>query len=602
MPGIKFSFRRIIKQFMNLKLSRKLVLGYIIIILMPVLTLEITFYRQRIQQIYTERMSVEKNALKSTVVNFNTKLQQIEPISDIFQTNKTIIDYVKGIYKFEDEELYSYLKNVIPVFSYARLSNKLIENVNIYKYEKSFIQLHSEIFDVDRFKGDQEIIEELTPGDGKWDMEYLPGSGTRMKYYRSLYEDNYEQNIGFIEVILKQGKVFDNFSNLHEILYLYSVKKDMLLIFKNNDFILPEDNDETRRMKQFITGYATESKNTDVKKTFIDTVELEKLDAQLFYFTRNAHVFKSDMNLLIIALVGSFFLLSLLYFVIFSSITRRIIALDRHISNTNADDATCFQTEVYYDEVGSLIRSYNKMIERINNLIMQVYKTQLLKKDAEYNALQAQISPHFLYNVLENIRMSAESNDDTETSEMIFVLVKCLRYSLSMKGKDIKLEEEIAHIQDYLDIYKIRLGGRLKISISISTEINDVDCPYFILQPIVENAIKHGLNNGKNGQINIFVDDMEGSNDIIISVRDNGNGIEDASLRLIREYLEADYDLKRTGTNNSGGIGLKNVNERLIAFFGKEYGLIIDSKQGKGTEIKIRLRRGWKTNNENTNS
>jgi two-component system sensor histidine kinase YesM len=250
----------------------------------------------------------------------------------------------------------------------------------------------------------------------------------------------------------------------------------------------------------------------------------------------------------------------------------------------------------YEDEVGKLGRSFNIMKEEIHNLIRQkdgyisqlqmeqerVYAEQRLKRIAEIRALQSQMTPHFLYNTLDSIKWMAEKNNQFEISQMITALALFFRTSLN-KGKEmIPLSEEVAHATSYLTIQEMRYRDRFTYEFHVDRWIENQLVPNFILQPLIENAIYHGIKPmEKQGRIRIRT---ESAGDcMLLSVEDNGAGIHPVKLQLIRkrfQTIQADI---------AEGYGLYNVNDRLKLIFGEEYGLDIESESGMGTKVTARV-------------
>ena len=196
-------------------------------------------------------------------------------------------------------------------------------------------------------------------------------------------------------------------------------------------------------------------------------------------------------------------LLLVLMFHFFSNIndlSRQILDFSSYIRKSNPDDLTLYP-ETYekykqqYEELHHLIHSYNNLIKENSTLMSKVRKMELLSQDARYQALQAQIHPHFIYGTLENIRMLALQNRDKDVADMIFSLSALIRQSLSISSKAVSLEDEIEISAHYLKIQKFRFGERLTYSFQMDPALYKIPLPSFILQPILENAIIYGVSN-----------------------------------------------------------------------------------------------------------
>jgi two-component system sensor histidine kinase YesM len=232
------------------------------------------------------------------------------------------------------------------------------------------------------------------------------------------------------------------------------------------------------------------------------------------------------------------------------------------------------------DEIGLLGHSFNKMIRKVENLINIVYISQIRKKEAELDALQSQINPHFIYNTLESIRMMAELNDDAETSRMTFMLARLLRYSISTKKQKVTVKQEIEHLRNYLELQNMRYEDKFELTVDLDDDLYNVGIIKLIFQPVVENAIVHGLE-GIQGKGIIRVSGYHTDDRIIFTIEDNGKGIPADRLEELNRKIN-DFG---PGEGGNGGIGLKNVNERIQLHYGDSYGLKLWSEPKKGTAV-----------------
>ncbi len=237
------------------------------------------------------------------------------------------------------------------------------------------------------------------------------------------------------------------------------------------------------------------------------------------------------------------------------------------------------------DEIGELGRGFNEMIEQINKLIHSVAKEEKLKKAAEITALQLQINPHFLYNTLESINSLARMKKEYEISHLIVLLGRLLRLSISTFEEKIPINQEIMYIESYLEIQKVRMRDPLDYSILLDDRIKDCITVKWILQPIVENAIIHGIDPLRTtGKLIIegkLVDEV-----IHFTIKDNGRGMIPEQLEQIRDQLKNKYeDLSKYKRK----IGLYNVQTRILSHYGENYGISIESKMNKGTTVTIKI-------------
>ena len=236
------------------------------------------------------------------------------------------------------------------------------------------------------------------------------------------------------------------------------------------------------------------------------------------------------------------------------------------------------------DEVGVLAHSMNQMIEKINELLKQITKEQIRIREAELELLQSQINPHFLYNTLDTIIWLAEGGDEKRVVSMVKSLSSFFRTSLS-RGRDIiTIREELVHAKSYLEIQQFRYQDILTYTIDVPDEIGDFMIPKITIQPLIENALYHGIKN-KRGGGNITISTRNEGDDLVISVTDNGIGMTDERLAEVTEGLSGDQPA------DNAIYGLYNVNERIKLKFGNKYGITLHSVFGEGSTCDILLPR-----------
>lgn len=270
----------------------------------------------------------------------------------------------------------------------------------------------------------------------------------------------------------------------------------------------------------------------------------------------------------------------LIFIFVSSSVVRPIRKLRRLMQTAeNGDLSVKFESRTR-DEVGQLGRSFNAMLEKINNLIRLVYKEQQSKRQAELITLQAQIKPHFLYNTFDTINWMALKYKADDIVQLVNSLTSLFRIGLSKGSEIIHVWEEIEHVRSYLVIQKMRYEDLLEYNIEADEETKNLCCQKLILQPIVENAIYHGIKNKKSGgEITITVRIVD--KNLCFTIQDNGKGIAPQKLAELNEAIKMDNS-KRLG------YGLFNVNERIMLSYGREFGVSIESTEGVGTTVFIR--------------
>ena len=243
-------------------------------------------------------------------------------------------------------------------------------------------------------------------------------------------------------------------------------------------------------------------------------------------------------------------------------------------------------------EVYPLSITLNKMLKRLKDSMDREYLAKILKKQAEIDALQSQINPHFLYNTLESIRGQALAEGVTEIADMTEALSRFFRYSISQKGNLVSLKEEIKNVENYFIIQQYRFNNKFQFLFKYDEENEDILeylLPKLTIQPIVENSISHGMET-KVGKGSITIRIVETEKRLIISIIDDGIGMDNATVENLNYRLNNSMKEEPLSNNKKHtGIALINVNERIKLSFGKQYGISIESTQSFGTDVEIIL-------------
>jgi two-component system sensor histidine kinase YesM len=236
------------------------------------------------------------------------------------------------------------------------------------------------------------------------------------------------------------------------------------------------------------------------------------------------------------------------------------------------------------DEVGMVGNAFNRMMARIISLIEDIYRIEQRKKQIELESLQRQINPHFIYNTLESIRMTAVINNDPEVGQMVQLLGQQLRYSIHAGSEMVQAEQEWEHLRMYMQLLSYRYGTRYSLKLPEDSAIGKIEVMKLLFQPIVENAINHAYDE-QTGDLVISIDYMQAGGDQYFVVKDEGSGMDETALLRLRSMLDAEQMPEWEGR----GIGLRNVNERLKLRYGAAYGITVDSALDEGTTVSIKL-------------
>lgn len=289
--------------------------------------------------------------------------------------------------------------------------------------------------------------------------------------------------------------------------------------------------------------------------------------------------------------LGLFVLLSLLLSTI---ITRPILKLIKTMRGARLGVLKPAELVSSTIEINELNHTYNKMVDNINDLIRLVYEKELLQSRTELKALQAQINPHFLYNTLEALYWSLQEKDEEELAEFVVAMSDLFRYTITgpSKAEWVTLRDELDHIEKYLRIMNLRFGDRLSWVIDYPHEFGSVRLPKLLIQPFVENAILHGVESKLGpGTVSLSVEPSEDGRDLIIAVEDDGAGMDEVTLRQLKEGLASEQE--SVPSSKKSGMGITNVERRIRLFYDKQEGaeerISIHSAKDQGTIVSIRI-------------
>lgn len=555
--------------FMNMELGRKVIVIYLIAVLLPTLGLGMGVYQMNLKTLENSYYESQKNTIISAKENLTIQLNQIAAAYNFFQQSDTLMELLGGKYTDVSNTLFYYIRDVSPLLKAARV-NPHIERVGIFGFREYALNMKNGLASVNSLDLDPAFLEEIRTSGGLWEFRFS-GENSELYYYRMLTRNTYPYETGIVVFKIDVQTLMKSlYQQVAKPVFLQSASQE-LIVYDGKRFseytIAPEEwMSYENQIYQFDTAEG-------FPRILIPIMPMKRIQKQGI--------------LIVLALSGVLFIFTILYFFLSSSITSRLKAFAQHLKSSDAENLVPFNSRGYQDEVGVVIDSYNELLERTNNLIHENLKAQIRKQESDYYALQAQIQPHFLYNILENIRMNAEANHDPVTADMLLVLGKHMRYNLNMSSRSVSLEDELYFAKNYLQIHKIRMKERMRFEVLISAEIDGIRCPRFVLQPLLENAFQHGYRLERQLYIRIWVLDGEeyGQPDSVkILVGDNGNGIVPDQLEVLQDRL------RRKEVEETHHVGLRNVNSRLASFCNREEsGLWIESRQGEGTEITFYL-------------
>ncbi|WP_256201029.1 sensor histidine kinase [Thermoanaerobacter thermocopriae] len=541
-------------------------LSYILIIVIPLVMVA------AITGNITSRY-INEEVRKST---FQTLNQANKNISKMLENMKNTILYISmnkelqyNLSRNDKETPFQINREVTAIRNsilYPGIFNKNYSSIEIFALRKNQYPMRLEQNDVMSSKvvEDKEWYKKTIQLNGRLYWYINNDFGKQMISVSRLVFDvkNFTKPIAVISVDMDMSKIASIISDIH----LGKTGK-VYLVDDKGELIYSED-------KSFLYPYTTKLYNSSSRSNFI-TMNGNKI--MVIYNTLPQNGWKlvgmiplNELNEKAKMIRNFIYLTALLSVVIaalislyFSySISQPIIKLATEMKRVEKGNFNISVEENWDGEIGVLYSSFNYMIKRINELIHEVYLSKIKEKDAELKALQAQINPHFLYNTLDTVNWLAVKHNAPEISKIVNSLASILRYSIN-KGNDVTtVDKELKHVESYITIQKIRFKDKFEVSFNIDKRILHYKTIKLILQPLVENAIIHGIETYE-GKGKILINGYLGDGKIVFEVINNGNPID---LDVVNKLLDSPSEDKDS-------YGIQNVNERIKLYYGEEYGL-----------------------------
>lgn len=299
--------------------------------------------------------------------------------------------------------------------------------------------------------------------------------------------------------------------------------------------------------------------------------------------------FRVTLSLMLFALVVFLILFIVLAYFLARYLTEPITALSHimaHPREKNRAVESPYMNRT--DEIGTLYNQYQTMLEENNRYIKSEYENKMILMDTQMKALESQINAHFLYNTLEAINSLAEIEEAEDISVMALALGDMFRYSIKTKGALVTLEKELAHVKNFVAIQQIRFDNGFRFEMDVPEELYSCRILKLILQPLVENALYHGLLHCNAGS-SIYLSARKENKIIYFAVKDDGVGMASETLEQLQKLLEEKPKFGELSQHANESIGLKNINARIRLYYGEDYGLSVKSEQRCGTTVQIKI-------------
>lgn len=584
----------------DIPLKYKFILVYVFCVLIPIVSMNLAFLNEVTSMVREREMENLRISMDRAKYDLEDLVKSAVAVSHSVSSDRFLCEMLErkydGVNEFYDI-YYAYLRDRIN--RYASIYNHISE-LSIYTTNHTMLSGGNYLFLDEQARKKEWYATFVKSGAPIMLCAYkerLPGrvasSDQRLSVVRRL---NVVESAGdfrhFVKVNIDINQVFEIFNREVDYINICLVDQENRVIFApyNNYFQERLHFSGRNGIQEFSGALGANPKDSIVLDYNLGAARYLQ-GWRILGIADKRLMFRAEKRayLLIFGLaLASMFLATFLIFLIVRSFNYRILKLSKHMAGIEHQHFELIEMPEGKDEIGGLIRSFNLMAAKISSLINDVYKLNMQKKDleiervrAELNFLQSQINPHFLFNTLNAILVVCVKNNYSKVIEVIKFFAKTLRRLISWQDDLVMVEEELAFAEMYLKIEKFRFGEKFQYEINADEKALSCRIPKMTLQPLIENACKHGIQTIKGiGLIRMEVSLTAGNLRVI--VEDNGSGMDQEKLELIRRQL-AEED------RGSENIGICNVYRRLKLYYGDEVKFRMISKLKCGTRVLLEI-------------
>ncbi len=573
-----------------MKLKYKFFLIFSLISIIPLIIITMFSYERYKQRTYQQIDEISANIFSNAVDQANQTIDEIEQIAGIFtfysDSENSIIQNLKQ-YSGKDANYDSY--------------DILKSNQNIKFICQNILYTYDYIYGLYVFTPSGVILGYNNGQNGYILYDYDPKN---TDWYKKTAERNgkmyisdisaHDFFIGNTKSLFFSKSLYDVYT--HEFLGTLVIDCNPALFNLSSSNTMPEisvltiENTENHQLLYNSVDGGTKKdtfKNLKMMTSLLN-MDVLSLEAKFDYSGLFQEYNYTGALIVLIAFVCAVIAI-ILSFVLSAYLTEPIAHLSRKMTRQNGSHLTVSGRYLERtDEIGILYNEYNSMIEELHKSIQRDYKNKLISLDSQMKSLEAQINSHFLFNTLESINSLAEIEGSERIATMALALGNMFRYTIKTKSELVTIQEELNHVNDYISIQTIRFDNRFHLKVSIPEEMLTMSVLKLILQPIVENALYHGLDYCYKGDL-IEIQGFCDNQSIYLSVKDNGQGMNAEQIEQLQNALKEEATFTELGHRNKQSIGLKNINTRIELYYGKGYGLTIQSAENQGSIIMIKL-------------
>lgn len=590
-------------KFSHISIRKVLLLTYFIIVLPPFI-IQIAMNTSLINTYRQELITSNMQFVNELKLNMDYNLKELIAMSLTIYSNSECINILNKPYEreyFEKVNDSQKFDNYLQMIIYRNF----ISGVYIYKLDGDYYFGNSNpgIFDVSANLKTSSWLKNITPKNqdfyfyGTHQPKQLIAGSPVISLVRRIVDTVSGKYLGLMLIDVNPeiiGNAYKNTSSQLDRKFLV-VDKENTIIYNSDTTLEMTKLKDNKLSKAFLgsNGHFTfTDKDTDYLVSystsniagwkFLAIIPLEKV-------VNKANSIRNSLIWMAVITMVFAIICSLIFSKYISSPLKKLTDKMSWVSKGNFDDSVSLNGT---KEVYLLGEGFNLMISRIRSLLKNEFQLKLLKKDAEFKALQAQINPHFLYNTLESISVLADIGKVPKIGKICNILSNMFRYSISIKNDTVPIRRELEHLEDYLCIIKLRFEDMINFNINIEdTELNEYETPKLILQPIVENAVNHGFSDLTTFGL-ITINALKNEDTINFVISDNGKGMPPEKNNELMEMLRhtTNNNIWEAWQDSSKSIGLRNIHLRLTSYYGSQYGIVsMESIPEEGTSITIAI-------------
>ncbi len=566
-------------------IGEKLLVFFLILVVVPLVFFALVFSQMMSKTTNKQFENSSNQFVIQAVVNIEKELEELDNVMLNFQWNQDIQkmlrrDYTNSTLRDRKLDMQNVI-NKMQIMTNTRLGIELFYLIRTDSEEYSIATSTEAEVLVDGFWNMRDLISEYakkTDGQIKWVK--LMKNDNIILGIRDVYDVEYMNKIGLLVIGIRGEQIAKSYSNLKttsgSYFAIFDEKGDIISTDAKSETNFEEIYKSIKNgngLDTIVNNYNYISKKSDYTSwTIVQATPYKEIMSSV---NKTRYII---FGIILIALAIILFIVRIYT----NSMVKPIKQLMGEMEKVKKEDFDVYADDCRGDEFGELAQDFNLMVKKIRILIEEDYKKKLILQDAEYKYLRAQINPHFIYNTLDSINWLAINVGQKEISRITIALGRLLRRSISGKQNVIRLGDELEGINDYITIQKLRYGERLNFEANVPADYISCVIPRSTLQPIIENALVHGLNN-KSGSGRIEVSARHVENTLELIIKDDGIGM---TSERINQVMEEDIEEDVEGHT---GVGLKNVHNRIKLLFGEAYGIQLESIIDKGTIITIRV-------------